>query len=147
MDSYAISTDLLWSRIGRSHKPQPRHRLILAHGCFKTLELLSNTKVEQPEGSVRLDQDVRRLQVSVDDGMLMRILHGFAHRTKQLQPLVDRARVLAAVIRKRETFDVLHDKPRSSVVKGVGVVQPRYGWMIELRECTLLAGEAFPASR
>src|SRR5271168_5402557 len=79
--------------------------------------------------------------------MLVRVLHGFAHRTKQLQPLVDRARVLNAILREWDPVDVLHDKPWSAIVEGVGVVEPRDRWMSELCERALLAGEAFAASR
>ena len=37
--------------------------------------------------SMQRDQHVRRLEVAVDDPLLVRVLHGLADRHEQLQPL------------------------------------------------------------
>src|SRR5262245_38070142 len=108
--------------------------------------MLSDTEVEQSHGCVRLHQNVGGLQIAMDDGMLVCILHCLAHGTKKLQTFLNRALVLAAILDKWNAFDILHDKPGSSVVKGVRVVEPCYGRMIELCVGSLLAGEAFTAS-
>ena len=36
------------------------------------------------------DQDVRRLQVAVDDALLVGVLHGLADRDEELEPLARR---------------------------------------------------------
>ena len=58
-----------------------------------------------------------------------------------------RRRVRAAVLGERHALDVLHHEPRRAVGERVGVVEPRDGRMVELRERALLAGEALAPRR
>ena len=61
------------------------------------------------------DQDVRGLEVAVDDEVLVRVLHRLADLAEQRQPRVD---VEAAARRNtgdRLPFDVLHDEVRAAV--------------------------------
>src|ERR1035438_5762380 len=75
--------------------------------------------------------------------MLVGVLHGLAHGTKRLEALPDGYPALPAVLGQREAIDIFHDEPRGSVGEGIRVVEPRDGWMIQLRERALLAEEAF----
>ena len=54
------------------------------------------------------DQDVRRLEVAMDDQMPVRVLHGFADVAERAQPLATERRCVPAVLGERNAFDVLH---------------------------------------
>src|SRR5205823_10907869 len=113
----------------------------------QTLELLCDSKVEQADCAVAFDEDIRRLEVTVDDCLSMRVLHCLTNGTKQMEALLDRALVLIVIICERHSFDILHDEPWSAVRKRVGVVQACDRRMIELSQGSLLAGETFATSR
>ena len=70
---------------------------------------------------VALDQDVRRLQVAVDDPLLVRVLHRRADLAEQRQPLRQAEPVLVAVVGERDALDQLHDEERPAAVGGAGV--------------------------
>ena len=55
--------------------------------------------------------------------------------------------MLAAILRERNTIDVLHDEPGSSIVESVGVIKTGDQRVIQLSQSALLAGETFTASR
>ena len=59
---------------------------------------------------VERDQDVRRLQVAVDDPLLVGVLHGPADEHEQLQPLPDRELLSVAVLGDGQATDQLHDE-------------------------------------
>jgi len=145
MNADRLAQDLLGRSVGRRHEPQPGAGPI--HGPLEAVELLRNAEVEQLHAPIRLDQDVRGLQVAMDDQMPVGVLHRLAHRTEEAQTLRHRGGVLLAELRQGDALDVLHDEPGSPVGEGAGIVQPRDRGMIELGERPLLAGEAFPAIR
>src|SRR5262245_44361533 len=55
-------------------------------------------------------QDVRRLEVAVDDPLLMRMLNRVADRDEQLQPLAGGESVLVAVGGDGDAVDQFHDE-------------------------------------
>ncbi len=61
---------------------------------------------------VHRDHHVARLDVAVDDPLLMGVLDGLANRPKQLQPLPCRQVVLVAVLRDRNPAHQLHHEVR-----------------------------------
>ena len=61
---------------------------------------------------VQRDQDVGRLEVAVDDALLMGVLHRLADRHEQLQPLPRRQVVLVAELGDRHALDQLHHEVR-----------------------------------
>jgi hypothetical protein len=67
------------------------------------------------------NQDVRRLEVAVDNRFLMRVLHSFADLDEQLQPFPNLQPFLIAVIGDRHAGHVLHDKVRLSIDSCPGV--------------------------
>ena len=73
---------------------------------------------------VALDQDVRRLQVAVDDPLLVRVLHRRADLAEQRQPVRQAEAVLVAVLGERDALDQLHDEERPAVVGRAGVEDP-----------------------
>ena len=62
---------------------------------------------------VALDQDVCRLQVAMDDALLMRMLHGRTDPAEKFQTLGQAQAVLVAVARERNALDQLHHEERS----------------------------------
>ena len=58
------------------------------------------------------DQHVGRLDVAVDDPLLMRVLDRLADGDEQLEPLVRRELILVAVVGDRNAADQLHDEVR-----------------------------------
>ena len=50
---------------------------------------LGDSEVEQLHGAVGRDQDVRRLEVAMDDQIGVRVAHGLEHGEKQAQPCLD----------------------------------------------------------
>src|SRR6266581_2001883 len=52
-----------------------------------------------------LDQDIRRLQVPMKDGLPVGVLHGLAYGAEQPQPLFERRAALIAVIDEGPPFD------------------------------------------
>jgi hypothetical protein len=57
-------------------------------------------------------QDVRRLDVAVDDPLLMGVLHRAAHLDEELKPVRHRKIALVAVLRDRHAAHELHDEVR-----------------------------------
>ena len=55
--------------------------------------------------------------------------------------------VRAAVLRERQSVDVLHDEPRRAVGERVGILEPRDERVTQLRERPLLARESLAARR
>src|SRR5205807_9931463 len=55
-------------------------------------------------------QDVRRLEVTMDDALLMSVLHGLADGGEQVQPFADAELGLVAEPGQRQAVDQLHDK-------------------------------------
>ena len=70
------------------------------------------------------DQDVRRLEVAVDDALLVGVLDGLADGDEQLEPLPQRQLALVAVAGDRDALDQLHHEERAAVVGGAGVEHP-----------------------
>src|SRR5882724_3248523 len=52
-----------------------------------------------------------------------------------------------AILREWNAVYILHDEPRRSVLECIGIVEARDQRMIELRQCSLFAGETFAAGR
>ena len=67
------------------------------------------------------DQNVRRFQVAVDDGFLMRVLDAFTNMLEEFQSFTNTEFVIIAVCRDRNTRDVLHHEVRRSLGSGAGV--------------------------
>src|SRR5215472_5014583 len=78
---------------------------------------------------------------------LMRVQNGVADGSEKPQTLVYRTFVLLAIRSEGHAFDVLHHEKRSSVRRGIRVVQPRDRWMIQLRQRSLLNGKSVAARR
>src|ERR1017187_8597441 len=62
----------------------------------------------------------RRLQIAMQDGFLVRMLHAFAHRNEQFQPLPHGQLVLVAIIRDGHAGDILHHEVGPALRRGAG---------------------------
>ena len=71
--------------------------------------------------SCERDEDVRRLEVAVDDPLLVGVLDRLADRHEQLEPLARRELLLVAVLGDRHALDEFHDEVRPAVVGRAGV--------------------------
>jgi hypothetical protein len=75
-------------------------------------------------------QDIGGLQVAVNDGFLMRVLHAVAGLDEELHPLPYLQSLLIAIIRDRQSRHVLHDEVRLSLRRGTGIEDLGNGRMI-----------------
>ena len=76
---------LLRRGVGRGHQAQAGARR--SSPGRRRVELLGDAEVEQLHRPVGRHQDVRRLEIAVDDAVAVRVLHRLAHRAEQPQPL------------------------------------------------------------
>ena len=70
---------------------------------------------------VALDQDVRRLQVAVDDPLLVGVLHGRADLAEERQPFREAEPVLVAILGERDALDQFHHEERPAGLGRAGV--------------------------
>ena len=91
---------------------------------------------------MRGDQDVRRLQVAVDDPLAVGVLHGLADREEQVQPLAGRELLLIAVVDDRDALDQLHDEVRPAALRRAGVEDAGDVGVVHQREGLPLGLEA-----
>ena len=89
-------------------------------GVQRALEQLRDAKVEHFWHAVLPDQDVRGLQIAVDDPMLMRVLHGAAQHPEEAEPIGQRQCALVAMAGYRRALDVFHRQ----VARPSGVAPP-----------------------
>src|SRR6185503_2392135 len=66
-------------------------------------------------------EQVARLEITVDDTLGVRVLHGAANLDEQLQPLFDRKAASVAILGDRDAFDKLHDEIWPALGGGAGV--------------------------
>ena len=64
--------------------------------------------------SIQADQNVRRLQIAVDDPLLMRVLHGVADLDEQLEPLLHREIGLVAIFGDRHPLEPAPSQSRAA---------------------------------
>ena len=70
---------------------------------------------------VQSDQHVGRLQIAMDDALLMCVLHGLADGNEQFEPFPRRQMFLIAKLGDRDAFDQLHDEIGAAAVGRAGV--------------------------
>ena len=75
-------------------------------------EQLRDAEVEQLRAAVGRHEDVRRLEIAVDDEVLVGVAHRVADLRHELEPAGDRELVLVAVAGERHALDQLHGEVR-----------------------------------
>ena len=66
-------------------------------------------------------QHVRRLQIAMDDPLLVRVLHRVADRDEELQPLAQGQVVGIAILGDRHALDQLHDEVGPTALRRAGI--------------------------
>ncbi len=109
-------------------------------------EQLGDTEIEQRDLALRGDEEVRGLEVPVDDEVAVRVRDRLAGLLHQPQPLRHAQSPCVAVVVERLAVHVLHREPRRAGVRtGVhhaGVEEPRHVRVIEPSEHAPLDEEA-----
>ena len=127
-----LAQELLGARILRRHRPgQRRHRRI---SLVAGIEDLGDAEIEQLWLTVRGHQHVPRLEVAVDDVVIVRVLHGVENAQAQAEPLGRAEAMLVRVAIDRNARDVLHDEVRQALRRGAAVEEARDVWMVQGRE-------------
>ena len=91
---------------------------------------------------VQGDENVRRLEVAMDDPLLMRVLNGVADMDKKFQSLGRVEVVLVAVVGDPNAANQFHHKVRTAVLGGAGVEHFGNVWMVHDRQRLALRLEA-----
>ena len=106
---------------GAEDDPLERH----PHTAFRPAGIarqrLGDAEVDHPRHGPAVDlgdQDVGRLEVAVEDRLLVGMVHRVADRHEQLEPLAQAQPVAVAVVGDGHAAHQLHDEVRSAVVGG-----------------------------
>src|SRR5262249_32977634 len=95
---------------------------------------LRDAEVEQLHAPVGCDENIRRLEIAMNDEMLMRVADGVAHVLEEREPVVERERSPVAVPGDRHAVDELHRKVGKPARGDATVDQPRDVRMLEQGE-------------
>ena len=109
--------------VGRQH-PHARHRPRRQLGVVG-IEQLGDAEVQELGCAVRRHDDVRGLDVAVDDQVAMCVTHGFADHEEEPQPFLEREVLIARVRVDRPSLDVLHHQVGPSIARGPAVDESR----------------------
>src|SRR5689334_5781249 len=93
-----------------------------------------DTKIQQRDAAIGGDENVRRLEIAVDDEVAMRVLYGVAHVAEELETCLDGQLSRLTVRIDRFAGDVLHGEPGNAIGGDATVEEVRDSRMIELRE-------------
>jgi hypothetical protein len=81
------------------------------------------------------DEDIRWLDVAVDDAFLMRMLDRLADLNEELQTFAGRQTVLIAIVRDPDPAHQFHHEIRPPFLRATRVQHPRDVRMIHQRQC------------
>ncbi|HET7925583.1 MAG TPA: hypothetical protein VFL30_11835 [Rhodanobacteraceae bacterium] len=116
-----LGENLFGSRVLRRHPTMIRHRGGGGVGRCARLEQLGQTEVEQLHDPIARDENVRRLEVAVDDETVVRRLDGGGHLRKQSETFANAELSRVAVLVDRLAIDELHDEKRNAVGRDAAV--------------------------
>ena len=131
-DRHRLAADLLRARRLQRERAVAGPRLVSRREA--RLEQLGDAEVQELRRAVRRDQDVARLEVPVDDEVLMGVLDGRAHLAEQHEPWLERERPRLAVGVEGNALDALHHDVGHAILGGPAVQQPRDVGMIQGRQ-------------
>jgi hypothetical protein len=92
--------------------------------------------------TLQAHQNIGGLDVTVNNALLVGVLHGLAYLQEQGETRLNGEPVMIAVLRNGSAPDMLHDKIRSALFCGAGVKHARDIGMIQEGQGLLLALEA-----
>src|SRR5690606_7249102 len=106
-----------------------------------SLEELRYAEVQKLGYAVRSDQDVCRLQISMNDQILVRIPNGIANLREKLKALPKVQVTAVAIAIDGFAFDVLHDEVRLAVFHLTGIQEACNVRMVQVCENLTLGPE------
>src|SRR5262245_27846851 len=130
---YWFAANLFGARIQRSQQVITAGGPALHRRIIAVLKL-GDAEIQQGNTALGRHENVRRLEVAVNDEMAVGVLHGSTDTTEEIQPLIDRKLALGTVAIDRDAVDVLHGEPRQTIGRRAAIEQLRDAWMIERRE-------------
>src|SRR6201999_1651757 len=98
------------------------------------VQKLRDAEVQELHRAVRRDQDIRRLQVAVNDQVAVCIGNRVAHLEKQSEALLESGIDESAVVGDGASFDELHRHVGTPVIGYAAVVQPRNAGVLQPRQ-------------
>ena len=136
--------------LGAHERESPHEPSGIGGDCCKVqppTDGLGDAEVQQLGLAVRCDQDVGRLQITVEDAALVGVLHRITHQRRKLDAFVRCQLPRVSVIRDRRADDQLHrDERRRGVIAGMGRIDVGDSGVLELPQQLALHLEA-PADR
>ncbi len=132
-------------RLRRQRSSRPRRRVRVAREGI--VEETRDAEVEQSHLPVGRDEDVRRLEIAVDDEPRVRVPHGAQHLLEQGDALRGVQAMLVRVARDRQAGDPLHREIRATVRAHAGVVETRDLRMLEAGQQVAFVREALGRRR
>src|SRR6185503_7561900 len=108
-------------------------------------ESLGQTEVDHLGNWIPLlfhHQQIRWLDVAMDDALLMRMLDGLAYGNEQPDSLVHGHALAVAIARDRDSVHQLHCKIRAALWRGTSIEHSRDVRVIHQRQCLSFALEA-----
>ncbi len=100
-----------------------------------------DAEVEQLQRAVARDQDVRRLEIAMDDQVLVGRMHGGTHAAEERQPFLERQAMPVAVQVDAFAVHVLHDEIRDAVAGRAAIEQAADVAMVEARQDLALGAQ------
>ena len=108
IDAQAVSTNLLGSHVAQGPDQLASFRQVAV-----LIEGAGDSEIDDLRVAVRIDEHVLRLEITVHDATLVRVLHGGANLQQDLKLLPLRPRPLRGPVRKGlRPLDELHCKER-----------------------------------
>ena len=123
---------LLGARVVGRHRGQERRGGRVLLGGLG--EQLGDAEVENLGHAGRGHQDIGGLQVTVDNEILVQVLHGLAHGPMETEPVPDGKVPLGTIDVERLAGHELHDEVRTPVVRGATVEERRDVRVLEPRK-------------
>src|SRR5262249_15598933 len=133
--------ELLRRRVVRRQDAQSRLRL-RALGRGVSLQQLGNAEVEEARLALRVDEDVRWLDVAMNHEVRVRILDRRQYLQKQPQPPLDVEALAIAILGDRQALDVLKREERLPGLGEPRVIEARDVRVRQRREDVTLLREA-----
>ena len=128
---HRLAADLLRARVFRRHQLQPRRGRRERLPAELRVQQLGDAEVEELGRAVGHHQHVGRLDVAVDDQVLVRVLDGGADLPKEPQPGRSVEPVRVAVVDDRLPLDVLHREVRPAVRRAAAIEEAGDERMLE----------------
>src|SRR5205085_8896123 len=138
----SLASHLLRTCVLRRHQSKRCGRRVKSGRSNLRVKNLSNAEVQKLRRAVVRDQNVRGLEVAVNDKILVRVSYGRADFSKKFQTLYYGERLRVAVVMYLLAFHILHDEVRQTVFRCASVKKTRDVGMIQRGQNLSFVAEA-----